>query len=410
MTSHAQSESRRPAHRCARPSAPSPTGVVAVAARVGDELVGIAAVVVHLGQPRAAAGVVLRRHLELHLAAAARGRRTSASACSPTTTTRCAASWPARASSASTGLPLTVTERRRGRCSTRPSRTFDVLAPRRGRGRRPRHRAARPYESAMDTGRHPLVFHRSGFAKLHRTTSTRASLDGRINGQDVTAVKDDATRRGGRRMSEHRATDASTTEARQVAVASAVGATIEWYDFFLYGTAAGLVFDKLYFNGLDGPAAQFAAFATFAVGFVARPVGGLIFGHYGDRIGRKKMLLLTLLIMGVGTAAIGLLPTYDEIGVWAPSPWSCCGCCRASASAASTAAPCCWPWSTPRPVGAASSAASRTSACPAGCCWPPAPSRSRACCPTRRSSPGAGAPASWPASRCSASAPGSGCR
>jgi MHS family shikimate/dehydroshikimate transporter-like MFS transporter len=116
-------------------------------------------------------------------------------------------------------------------------------------------------------------------------------------------------------MSAH--VDAAPTP-RKVAVASAVGATIEWYDFFLYGTAAGLVFDKLYFNGLDGPAAQFAAFATFAVGFFARPIGGLIFGHFGDRIGRKKMLILTLLIMGVGTAAIGLLPSYDSIGVWAP--------------------------------------------------------------------------------------------
>ena len=105
---------------------------------------------------------------------------------------------------------------------------------------------------------------------------------------------------------------------RKVALASAVGATIEWYDFFLYGTAAGLVFDKLYFNGLDGPAAQFAAFGTFAVGFLARPVGGLIFGHFGDRIGRKQMLLLTLLIMGLGTALIGLLPSYDSIGLWAP--------------------------------------------------------------------------------------------
>src|SRR6476660_7453779 len=105
---------------------------------------------------------------------------------------------------------------------------------------------------------------------------------------------------------------------RRVAIASSVGATIEWYDFFLYGTAAGLVFDKLYFNGLDGPAAQFAAFATFAVGFLARPVGGLIFGHFGDRVGRKQMLLMTLVIMGVGTAAIGLLPTYDQIGLWAP--------------------------------------------------------------------------------------------
>jgi MFS transporter, MHS family, shikimate and dehydroshikimate transport protein len=105
---------------------------------------------------------------------------------------------------------------------------------------------------------------------------------------------------------------------RRVAIASAVGATIEWYDFFLYGTAAGLVFDKLFFNGLEGPAAQFAGFGTFAVGFLARPVGGLLFGHFGDRIGRKKMLILTLLIMGVGTALIGLLPSYDSIGVWAP--------------------------------------------------------------------------------------------
>ncbi|KRF20313.1 MFS transporter [Nocardioides sp. Soil796] len=105
---------------------------------------------------------------------------------------------------------------------------------------------------------------------------------------------------------------------RKVAVASAVGATIEWYDFFLYGTAAGLVFDKLFFNGLSGPTAQFAAFGTFAVGFLARPLGGVIFGHFGDRIGRKTMLIWTLVIMGVGTAAIGLLPTYDSIGVWAP--------------------------------------------------------------------------------------------
>ncbi|MFC6287660.1 MFS transporter [Nocardioides sp. GCM10027113] len=105
---------------------------------------------------------------------------------------------------------------------------------------------------------------------------------------------------------------------RKVAAAAAVGATIEWYDFFLYGTAAGLVFDKLFFAGLDGPAAQFAAFGTFAVGFLARPLGGLVFGHFGDRVGRKTMLLLTLVMMGLATAAIGLLPTYDQIGVWAP--------------------------------------------------------------------------------------------
>ena len=112
--------------------------------------------------------------------------------------------------------------------------------------------------------------------------------------------------------------DGAPPTPQRVALASAVGATIEWYDFFLYGTAAAVVFDKLYFNGLDGPAAQLAAFATFAVGFLARPVGGLVFGHFGDRIGRKQMLILTLEIMGAGTALIGMLPTYDQIGVWAP--------------------------------------------------------------------------------------------
>ena len=111
---------------------------------------------------------------------------------------------------------------------------------------------------------------------------------------------------------------ATSASPKRVALAASVGATIEWYDFFLYGTAAGLVFDKLYFNGLSGTAATFASFGTFAVGFLARPVGGLIFGHFGDRIGRKTMLIWTLVIMGVGTSLVGLLPTYDSIGVLAP--------------------------------------------------------------------------------------------
>jgi metabolite-proton symporter len=113
-------------------------------------------------------------------------------------------------------------------------------------------------------------------------------------------------------------THASAPSARRVAVASAVGATIEWYDFFLYGTAAGLVFDKLFFNGLDGPAAQFAAFGTFAVGFLARPVGGFFFGHFGDRVGRKTTLVAALLTMGLSTVSIGALPTYGTIGIAAP--------------------------------------------------------------------------------------------
>ena len=106
---------------------------------------------------------------------------------------------------------------------------------------------------------------------------------------------------------------------RMVAVASLVGTTIEWYDFFLYGTAAALVFNRLYFPTFDPLAGTLAAFGTYSVGFVARPIGGIVIGHYGDRIGRKSMLVLTLIIMGVATFAIGLLPTYAQIGPWAPA-------------------------------------------------------------------------------------------
>jgi metabolite-proton symporter len=102
-----------------------------------------------------------------------------------------------------------------------------------------------------------------------------------------------------------------------VAVASFVGTTIEWYDFFLYGTAAALVFNRLFFPTFDPLAGTLYAFGTYAVGFIARPVGGIIVGHYGDRIGRKSMLVLTLVIMGVATFLIGLLPTYEDIGLWA---------------------------------------------------------------------------------------------
>lgn len=105
---------------------------------------------------------------------------------------------------------------------------------------------------------------------------------------------------------------------RPVIIASFVGTTIEWYDFFLYGTAAALVFNKLFFPNLDSLAGTLSAYATFAVGFVARPIGGAIFGHFGDRLGRKAMLVWSLLIMGAATALIGALPTYGTIGVWAP--------------------------------------------------------------------------------------------
>ncbi|MER2264950.1 MFS transporter [Methylobacterium oxalidis] len=101
--------------------------------------------------------------------------------------------------------------------------------------------------------------------------------------------------------------------------ASVLGTVIEWYDFLIYGTAAALVFNKLFFPTLDPVAGTLAAFGSYAVGFVARPLGGAIFGHFGDRIGRKAMLTLTMLIMGVGTFLIGCLPTYGQIGLWAPA-------------------------------------------------------------------------------------------
>lgn len=106
---------------------------------------------------------------------------------------------------------------------------------------------------------------------------------------------------------------------RQVALASFIGTTVEWYDFFLYGTAATVVFAPLFFPASDDPLiGVLLALSTFAVGFLARPVGGLFFGHFGDRIGRKVALVTTLFLMGVATFCIGLLPTYAAIGIWAP--------------------------------------------------------------------------------------------
>lgn len=103
-----------------------------------------------------------------------------------------------------------------------------------------------------------------------------------------------------------------------IAFASAVGTTIEWYDFFLYGVVTPLALNKLFFPNFDPLVGTLLAYITFFVGFIARPIGGVIFGHYGDRIGRKAVLILTLLIMGVATFLIGLLPTYEQVGIWAP--------------------------------------------------------------------------------------------
>lgn len=113
-------------------------------------------------------------------------------------------------------------------------------------------------------------------------------------------------------------TKEATVSPGTVAFASAVGTTIEWYDFFLYGVVTPLALNKLFFPNFDPLVGTLLAYITFFVGFVARPIGGIIFGHYGDRIGRKAVLILTLLIMGVATFLIGLLPTYEQVGIWAP--------------------------------------------------------------------------------------------
>jgi MFS family permease len=119
-----------------------------------------------------------------------------------------------------------------------------------------------------------------------------------------------ATTIGGLPDAEHSA------QLRKAVIASTIGTAIEWYDFFLYGTAAGLVFGKLFFPNHDALTGTLLAFGTYFIGFVGRPIGAAIFGHYGDRIGRKATLIATLLCMGLATFAIAFVPTYDSIGIW----------------------------------------------------------------------------------------------
>src|SRR5690349_1006431 len=109
-----------------------------------------------------------------------------------------------------------------------------------------------------------------------------------------------------------------SADPRRVAVASAIGTTIEWYDFFIYGTAAAVVFGPQFFPQVSPLAGTLASFATFAVGFIARPLGGVVMGHFGDRIGRKSTLVWCLVLMGLSTFGIGVLPNYERIGAWAP--------------------------------------------------------------------------------------------
>ncbi len=107
-------------------------------------------------------------------------------------------------------------------------------------------------------------------------------------------------------------------QARRAGVTAFVGTTIEWFDFYIYGTASALVLGRLFFPDASPAVGTLAAFATFAVGFIARPLGGVVFGHFGDKFGRKNAVIVTLALMGAGTVGVGLLPTYATIGVWAP--------------------------------------------------------------------------------------------
>ena len=118
--------------------------------------------------------------------------------------------------------------------------------------------------------------------------------------------------------SERNASALTKSQRRKAAVASTIGTTIEWYDFFLYGTAAALVFPQVFFPGESTLAGTLASFGTQFVGFAARPVGAAIFGHYGDRVGRKAALIATLSLMGAATVLMGFLPGYATIGIWAP--------------------------------------------------------------------------------------------
>ena len=113
-------------------------------------------------------------------------------------------------------------------------------------------------------------------------------------------------------------TPAYSAGTGKVVLASMFGTIVEWYDFFIYGTAAALIFGKLFFPSSDPWISTIAALSVYAVGYLARPLGGLVLGHFGDRIGRRSMLVLSMLLMGIGTFCVGLLPTYEQIGVWAP--------------------------------------------------------------------------------------------
>ncbi len=195
------------------------------------------------------------------------------------------------------------------------------------------------------------------------------------------------------------------SQLRRAVIASTIGTAIEWYDFFLYSIVTGLVFAKLFFPHSDPWVGTLEAFAHLRVGFIARPVGAAIFGHYGDRIGRKSTLIATLLLMGLATFAVALVPTYDSIGIWGAVILTVLrfiqGVGVGGEWGGSVLMSMEWARSNSR---AGWSPPGRNSACPAGFSSPIWPSSPSARCRATSSSPGAGACRSSSASCWSASA------
>ena len=181
-------------------------------------------------------------------------------------------------------------------------------------------------------------------------------------------------------------------QLRRAVIASTIGTAIEWYDFFLYSTVTGLVFAKLFFPHSDPWVGTLEAFAIYAVGFVARPVGAAIFGHYGDRIGRKSTLIATLLLMGIATFLVALVPTYESIGIWGAVILTVLrfiqGIGVGGEWGGSVLMSMEWARTNHR---AASSRRGRNSACPAGCSSPISRCSPSARCRASSSWPGAGA-------------------
>ena len=203
--------------------------------------------------------------------------------------------------------------------------------------------------------------------------------------------------------------DQHARELRRAVVAATVGTTIEWYDFLLYSTMAGLVFGKLFFPNEDPLTATLNSFAIYFVGFVARPIGAFIFGHYGDRVGRKSTLIVTLVLMGISTFLVAFLPGYASIGIWGAVLLTILRLLQGIGVGGEWGARCCSRWNgRATTMNAASCRPGRNSAALRDCSWPTSPFSSSAGCRAMPSYHGAGASRSRSASCSSASACGSG--